>query len=274
MRHLSITLTLILSAILALSCSKHDEASRIDVFSQDGTKLSTRFIAPVEGGNFTLTVKSVADLDIFYTEASGSESEWFELKDVIKTGSGDYRVKFTIQPLEGTLELRNGTLSFSAPRAYLGKFLDIRQGYVKIYQDNFSSQEGKILALAPGESWQSGILTGLSTIKNAWLSFQARTETSEGCTLEVGLTGGASFPEIARNECMTDIASAAEFDNGCFYPLHIYNSGKVFSSETKISFTAPSDAESVIYIDNLTIYEIPVASGINGDDDEEQESEE
>ena len=275
MRHLSITLTLILSAILPLSCSKQDGVSRIDVFSQDGTRLSTQFIAPVEGGDFTLTVKTVADLDIFYTEASGSESEWFKLQDVIKTGTGEYRVNFTIRPLEGTLELRNGTLSFSAPSACLGKFLDVRQGYVKIYQENFSSQDGKVLALAPGESWQSNILTGLSLIKNAWISFQARTESSDGySTLEVMLTGGATFPEIARNVRMTDIAYAAEFDNTCFYPLHIYNAGKVFSSETKICLTAPSDAESVIYIDNLTIYEIPVASGINGDDDEEQESEE
>lgn len=275
MRHL---LKLLLSAglisVLAISCSKDDGGSRLEVFSHDGKKLSTKFIAPVEGGTFTLTAKSGEELDVFYNEGTDGVSTWFELDDVVKTGAGKYQVKFTIQPLVGTLALRNGTLSFSAPKAYLGKFLDVRQGYAQIYQDKFSSETDKCLALAPGEFWQSGLLTGISALKDAWLSFDARAESGSGdVPLEVEILGGAEFPEIARSVYVTDIAGAGEFDSTCFYKLHVYNGGKVFSSETKIRFSVPSDAGSVIYIDNLTIYEIPVTSGINGNDDEEQDAE-
>lgn len=274
MRHLLKLSASILMTVLMLSCSKGDDSSRLEVFSQDGKRLSTKFIAPVEGGSFTLQAKSSDELDIFYTEGTGEESTWFELGDVRKNGKGNYQVSFTIQPLEGSLALRNGTLSFSAPKAYLGKFLDVRQGYVQIFQEKFSSMSDKYLTLTPGDSWQSGILTGISALKDAWLSFEARAEAADcDISLEVELLGGAEFPEIARNVYVTDVAGAGEFDKTCFYRLHIYNDGKVFSSETKIRFTVPSDAGSVIHIDNLTIYEIPVASGINGDDDEEQETE-
>ena len=273
-RLLKLLLSAGLISVLAISCSKDDGGSRLEVFSHDGKKLSTKFIAPVEGGTFTLTAKSGEELDVFYNEGTDGVSTWFELDDVVKTGAGKYQVKFTIQPLVGTLALRNGTLSFSAPKAYLGKFLDVRQGYAQIYQEKFSSETDKYLTLDPGESWQSGTLTGISALKDAWLTFEARVESSsDDIPLEVELIGGAQFPEISRTTYVTDIASAGGFDNSCFYKLHIYNGGKVFSSETKIRFSVPSDAGSVIYIDNLTIYEIPVTSGINGNDDEEQDAE-
>lgn len=275
MRHLSkLLLSAGLISVLTISCSKDDGASRLEIFSQDGKKLSTKFIAPVEGGYFTLSAETDEELDVFYSDGTDGEGTWFELNDVVKTGAGKYQVKFTIQPLEGTLALRNGTLSFSAPKAYLGKFLDVRQGYVQICQEKFSSETDKYLTLAPGESWQSGLLAGVSAIKDAWLSFEARAESVSGdVPLEVEILGGAEFPEIARSVYVTDIAGAGEFDNTCFYKLHVYNGGKVFSSETKIRFAVPSDAGAVIYIDNLTIYEIPVTSGINGNDDEEQDAE-
>lgn len=275
MRHLSkLFLSAGLISMLAISCSKDDGNSRLEIFSQDGKRLSTKFIAPVEGGRFTIHAESKEELEVFYSEGTEGESTWFELNDVVKTGAGKYQVKFTIQPLEGTLALRNGTLSFSAPKAYLGKFLDVRQGYAQIYQEKFSSETDKYLTLDQGESWQSGLLTGVSTIKDAWLSFEARAESTSGeVPLEVEIIGGAEFPEISRSVYVTDIAGNGEFDNTCFYKLHIYNDGKVFSSETKVRFAVPADAESVIYIDNLTIYEIPVTSGINGNDDEEQDAE-
>ena len=49
-RLLKLLLSAGLISVLAISCSKDDGGSRLEVFSHDGKKLSTKFIAPVEGG--------------------------------------------------------------------------------------------------------------------------------------------------------------------------------------------------------------------------------
>lgn len=271
MRNTLKMLSVSLLMTLVLSCNKASEAPRLKVLSSDGTPLTTALSLPFHGGEFTLTAFCEEEIDIFYEQSSQTPQEWFQLQEVNKVSAEEYRIKFTCEPLAGTLDLRNGTLSFVSPKTFIGMFLDIRQGYEQIFTENFSSLADKELKLSSGESWQSGLLTGLSSIKDAWVTFQAKAESAN--TLEhpvtVEIIGGASFPDIARTQCVVDIISSETYSNDNFYKLHIYNAGKVFSSETKLAFSVASDTDATIHIDNLTIYEIPVAKDgiIGGEDD-------
>lgn len=276
MRNTLKTFAVCLAAALSFSCGKDNPAPRIEVLTSGGLSLTSTLSIPVEGGNFDLTVKAQSDLDIFYEQAQETEEGWFTMQEVSKIAKGEYLVRCMAKPLVGNLNLRRGTLSFSAPEEYIGKFLDVRQGYEMVVQEAFSSLTGKQLTLAPGDSWESGLLTGISSIKDAWLTFDARAEGgADYIPLYVELIGGATFPEIARKVCATDIAPSAEFVPENLYKLHIYNSGVVFSSETRIRLTLPSDAGAPIYLDNLTIYNIPVAKdGIIGEEENEEGIEE
>ena len=271
MRNTLKTFVLCLAA-LSFSCAKEDDTQRIQVLASDGSSLVSTLALPVEGGSFTLKVKSVSDLDIFYEQAQDTEEGWFTLEETIRTEPGEYLVRCSAKPLVSTLDLRNGTLCFSAPDACIGKFLDVRQGYERVLQEAFSGQTGKQLTLAPGEVWESGLLTGISSVKDAWLTFEARAESGLSyLPLHVELIGGATFPDIARTVCVTDIAPAAQFTPESFCKLHIYNGGVVFSSETRIRLSLQSDAGASLCLDNLTIYNIPVArDGIIGDLDDEE----
>ena len=276
MRNTLKTLAVCLVVTLSFSCAKVDQASRIKVLTSDGTSLTSILVVPVEGGSFTLNAKAVSDLDIFYEQAQDTEDGWFTMDEVQRTAKGEYTVKCSARPLVSSLDLRNGTLCFSAPDEYIGKFLDVRQGYERVLQEAFSSLSGKQLALAPGESWESGLLNGISSIKDGWLTFEARAEGgSSYIPLHVELIGGATFPDIARTECVVDIAPAAGFVPESFNKLHIYNGGVVFSSETRIRLSLPSDAGAPVCLDNLTIYNIPVAKdGIIGEGENEEDFEE
>ena len=278
MRKAGIILTL--SIAMVLSCIPQEEASRIHVSSSEGKTLLKRFVLPLEGGVFTLNAKSVCGLDIFYEEASGDENGWFKLLDVQETRAGEYTVKCSSAPRGNTLDLRQGTLCFSAPSASIGTFLDVRQGYERIWREDFSKQADGVLILAPGESWESSRIAGISSIKRAYVAFEARVEPSSGTDafisepLHIAVTRGSSFPEIARDVYQIDANRASAFDNSTFYKLEIYHAGLVFSSETTLVLSVPKSAKASVIIDNLSVYEIP-ASGDDidaiSDDDEYDE---
>ena len=273
MRRIGIICTvLVLGAVL--SCSKKDGGPRIEVLSQDGKSLLKTLAVPVEGGTFTLTAKSKSSLDIFYEQSPDADAEWFKLLDVTDESAGTYLVKFSVAPLESTLDLRNGTLSFSAPSENIGKFLDVRQGYNRIWQETFSKMPDGVLVLAPGESWEGGAIAGISSLKNAYVSFQARVgqdSADEFTPLSVGLLGGGLFREIERDAYVTDVERASSFEPRCFHKMNIYNAGLVFSSESALVLTVPVSAKTSVIIDNLSVYELPAdGSDIDAipDDDE------
>lgn len=267
---------LCLSLVLFLSCAKEGEAPRILVQKADGTSLTSTLTLPLEGGSVFLRAKASASLDIFYEQAQDEVGGWFVLEEIDTVSQGEYLVTCSVQPLTGTLDLRHGTLGFSAPDAFIGRFLDVRQGYERIFLEEFSSLDQKELLLKPGESWESGLLTGISAIKDAWLAFDARAEAQADSNMVnipvlVEMVGGATFPDIARVECMTDVSIAGGFSPDGYRKLHIFNGGVVFSSESKVRISLPEEAGAAVHIDNLSIYEIPVArdSIIGGNEDEE-----
>ncbi len=283
MRKWSYLGVLCLSAALLLSCSVRDAVPRLEVLSQAGTRLSKTLTIPVEGGNFTLTARSDNELDIFYGAADDAAGGWFQVREVTSPAPGEYVVKCSAESLVAnkTLDLRQGTLSFSAPRAFSGCFLDVRQGYVRVWRQNFSSFPGGCLQLRPGESWNSGLMTGISGIQNAWLSFEARAEMPGGSSemrnipLHLTLGAGAFFPDISRTEYVMDVAPYETFEPACFRMIRIYNGGVVFSSETTLTLSLPAGAGATLYIDNVSIYQIPVVRDeINGEEDDDDEPEE
>lgn len=267
-------LAALLVAALPLSCSKKDAGPRIAVYSADGSLLKKTLFIPVEGGNFTLTAETESELDISYSEAVGAVGGWFRIQDISKAGDGKWQVKCSADPLERTLDLRNGTLSFSAPEDYIGAFLNVRQGYERVWSQNFSQEPDGFLTLAPGESWNSGFLTGISSVKDVYLAFEARAESVPGSEfinypLSVEILGGGFFPEIERDVYVQDVEPAEAFNVGSFHKMRIWNSGKVFSSESTLTLSVPYGSGSAIYIDNVVIYEIPVESGDIGISEED-----
>lgn len=274
---------LCLSAALLLSCSAKDSAPRLEVLSSDGTRLNKTLTVPVEGGKFTLTARSDNELDIFYGEAADASAGWFQVQEITNPAPGEYVVKCSAESLvkNKTLDLRQGTLSFSAPRAFSGCFLDVRQGYARVWRQSFASLPGGCLTLQPGDRWNSGAMTGISAIRNAYVAFEARAEMAGGSSemlnipLQLTLGGGATFPTISRTEYVTDVAPYESFEPACFQMIRIYNGGVVFSSETTLTLSLPAGAGATLYIDNVSIYEIPVVRDeINGEEDDDDEPEE
>ena len=263
----------VLGAIL--SCSNKDDGPRIEVLSQDGRALLKTLAVPLEGGSFTLTAKSMSSLDIFY-EQSPDAQEWFKLLDVSREQDGLYKVKCSAAPLENTLDLRSGSLSFSSPEDCLGKFLNVRQGYEKVWQETYQKMQDGVLVLSPGESWQSDFISGISSIKKGYISFQARIDPTQeeddlSGILCVELLGGGLFSEIERGVYQIDVPLSPSFSPSSFQKLIIYNSGRVFSSESSIILTVPASASAPVIIDNLSVYELPAdEAGIDAisDDDE------
>ena len=263
----------VLGAIL--SCSKKDDSPRIEVLSQDGRALLKTLAVPLEGGSFTLTAKSMSSLDIFY-EQSPDAQEWFKLLDVSREQDGLYKVKCSAAPLENTLDLRSGSLNFSSPEDCLGKFLNVRQGYEKVWQETYPKMQDGVLVLSPGESWQSDFISGISSIKKGYISLQARIDPTQeeddlSGILCVELLGGGVFSEIERSTYQIDVPLSSSFSPSSFQKLIIYNSGRVFSSESSIILTVPASASAPVMIDNLSVYELPAdEAGIDAisDDDE------
>lgn len=266
-------------AALFLSCTETVEKPRIEVLSSDGARLSKTLYVPVDGGNIRLTVCSEADLDISYSQAVDSPEDWLELVSVIRTEADAYEINLSAKPLGNTLDLRSGTLGIRSPKDYIGAFLNVRQGYEPVWVQPFSDEPDGYLSLGPGESWESGPLTGISSVKDAFLAFEARADVAGGdyanYPLVLELSGGGYFHDIARSVYVTDVAPAAGFEAAPYHKYHIYNGGKVFSSESSLRVSVPSGAECRILLDNVTVYEIPVSSadaiGISEEDGEDEE---
>ena len=283
MRNLAHIGVFCLTAVLLLSCSAKEPAPRLEVLSSDGTRLSKTLTIPVEGGKFTLSARSDNDLDIFYNEMAGASAGWFQVQEISNPAPGEYVVKCSAESLvkNKTLDLRQGTLSFSAPRAFSGCFLDVRQGYARVWRQSFSSMPGGCLSLQPGDLWNSGAMTGISAIRNAYVTFEARAEMAGGSSemlnipLHLTLGGGATFPTVSRTEYVTDVAPYDTFEPACFQMIRIYNGGVVFSSETTLTLSLPAGAGAVLYVNNVSIYEIPVVRDeINGEEDDDDDPEE
>ena len=264
-----------------ISCSDKADAPRIKVLSQDGRALLKTLSVPLEGGSFTLTAKSESSLDIFYQQSPDTQ-EWFKLLDVSREQDGLYKVKCSAAPLENTLDLRSGSLSFSSPEDCLGKFLNVRQGYERVWQETYQKMQDGVLVLAPGESWQSGLINGISSIKKGCIALQTRIDpaTSEEDdlfpgTLLVELNGGGLFSEIERTVCQIDVPLSSSFTTSSFHRLIIYNSGLVFSSESSVILTVPASASAPVIIDNLSVYELPAGEeeidAISDDDEYDDE---
>ena len=135
--------------------------------------------------------------------------------------------------------------------------------------------------MQPGDSWNSGAMTGISAIRNAYITFEARAEMAGGSSemlnipLLLNIDGGATFPDISRTEYVADVAPYETFEPACFQKFRIYNGGVVFSSETNLTLSLPAGAGATLYIDNVSIYEIPVVRDeINGEEDDDDEPEE
>ena len=254
-------------AALICSCAEKNAApGRIQVTAADGTSIQKTVYVPLEGESSSLTVRAEEDVDIFYKQAQGLAEDWFTISDIRRDAPGEYTVSYTAKPLGNTLDLRSGSLCFVSPDSYLGAFLSVRQGYKKIWQKTFS---GNGLAIAPGKTWTSGTLEGISSIQDAWISFNAKADPLPGNAgffpLVVSLDGGASFVDINRSSYELDVQAGETFGADNFFKLHINNGGRVFSSESTVSFSVPAELSSVIRIGSVSIYEIPVESnGITG----------
>lgn len=255
---------LLLLALTSLSCSQDRSVpERIRVTAPDGEVLSNTVYIPLEGATSSWIVSSQEPLTIFFKEATNASPEWFSIKDVRQAADGSYSIEYTAEPRGHTLELRSGTLSMVAPEHYLGAFISVRQGYEKVWSKTF---QGDGLSLLPGSTWTSETMDGISGVKDAWLSFTARAdEQTTVPSITVSLVGGAYFYDINRTAQVIDVQSSESFGADSFYKLHIYNGGKVFSSESKVVFSVPAESAAVIHIGAVSVYEIPVkSSGITG----------
>lgn len=267
MRIIKLVLAMLPCAALLCSCTvKNSAPGRIQITAADGSAVSKTVYIPLEGESSSLNVRSEEDVDIFYKQASGTYEDWFTISDIRREAPGEYTVSYTAKALGNTLDLRSGSLCFVSPDNYLGAFLSIRQGYQKIWETDFS---GNGLAVEPGKSWTSETMDGISSIQDAWLSFNARAdavgENAGQFPLVVSLDGGASFMDINRSSYQLDVQASDTFGADNFFKLHIYNGGRVFSSESTVSFSVPAELSSVIRIGSVSIYEIPVESnGITG----------
>lgn len=273
MRRLKLALVLLPAAALLGSCSKASpDSGRIVVTTQGGSRIFTAVTLPLEGESSCWNVRADEDVDIFYKEAPAAAEKWFTVTDIRKNGPGDYTVSYTAKPRGNTLELRSGTMNMVSPGSFLGAFFSVRQGYRKIWEKSF---DGEGLSILPGSSWTSATMDGISAIQDAWLSFHAKADALPGSSgifpVTVELEGGAGFFDINRSAFVVDVRSGENFGADSFHKLHIYNGGRVFSSESRVRFRVPSDVSTVIRIRDISIYEIPVAKeGINGISDSDE----
>ena len=264
------------AALLLLGACDEKQASevaRIRVTASDGTALSQTVIIPLEGEESSWTVRSEEDVDIFYKEALGSSTGgWFSITDIRRTAPGCYTVNYSAQPRGNTLELRSGTVSLVSPENYLGAFISVRQGYSKVWEKTFS---GDGQAILPGRSWTSPTMDGISSIQDAWLAFRVKADAIPGGSgvypVVVSLDGGAEFADIHRTSYMLDVQVSETYGADNFIKLHISNGGRVFSSESTVKFSVPSELSSVIRLGSVSVYEIPVVSdGITGISDADE----
>lgn len=257
----------VLVLVSAIASCTDDESfhERIKVNTKDGEAISKTLFIPVEGESSHLEVQADESLEIFCKSEVGETDNWFRITDVRKLESGKYIVEYEADARRSTLDLRNVTMSLVAPSAGLGCFLNVRQGFRKVWNESFSSGD---IALAEGQSWTSATIDGISSVKDAWITFIARGESASGdnnCPLMITLAGGGIFTDNDKAVCEIDVASSDEYGSDSFRKLHIYNGGKVFSSESKVIFSVPDGSSASVRIDEVCVYEIPVkSSGITG----------
>ncbi len=126
-------------ALVAISCNKEDDFSRsknVVVYSDAELTTSTsKVVCRADGGEVLLYVRANTPYTMKFR--TGASSEWARCESLgVKNGVETVKVTYDAVP-DGNYARRTGTLSFSAPDQYLGRFVTLSQGFSTRLEETF-----------------------------------------------------------------------------------------------------------------------------------------
>ena len=225
----------------------------------------------------------VSDLDLqwrYLADPAMEDPQWLTVKTVEEVEKGHWIVKYDAKSIleNNSLGRRTGKLSFSNAEAFMGKFINIRQGYVEEYADDFADRDIGALVLSGKEVFTTDTLKIVNKDYYNYVSFNAYAyrsdnESMENVKLNVTVEGGPSFKEIDRETYTVSVPLGfAPAASNLRYML-MWNDGKVMGSKVRLKFSVDNPDGTEVMIDNLHIYKVSEAELDNIVDDEEYEDE-
>ena len=271
---------LLLLFILLSSCSRDmDPGVRnetVNVYLNDGVTAVDRLQIPLEGGDGTIRVFSSLPLNVKYEEpVASADSGWFRIDTVEQTAADTWILRYKAASILDKKDItrRSGCLSLNDTLNFFGKFLDVHQGFEKVY--DFA---GDTLSLAPGEVYATEALNKLSNHSYDCVTFTAYALSPEQAAdslvvLDMTVKGGALMESIDMNAMSFSLPAASDFTAVNYRTVLLYNKGKYMPSATALILAASGNnpVGSTVRITDIRVYKVTEAEFRYGEDEDEWE---
>lgn len=254
----------------------------ISVYDQSPDLLVDEIQVPFKGAkDAEIHVLSNVDLQWrFLVDQYSEDPQWLTIKTVEEVEKGHWVVKYDAESVldKNTLGRRTAKLSFSNPEMFFGKFINIRQGYVREYPVEAEGASGDSFKLTGNETYVTDTLTVVNKDYYNYVSFNAyayreNNETHDNVTLNVTVEGGPIFKDIDRTTYTVSVPLGfAPSANNLHYML-LWNEGEVMGSKVRFKFSVDNPEGTTVTVDNLHIYKVSEAELDNFVTDEEYEEE-
>lgn len=250
----------------------------INVFDGDIPDAVDNVQIPFEGvENGQLHIRSNVPLQWKYMVDQDSENTaWFNIREVKEVEPGHMVVTYDAESILdlNSLDRREGKLSFSCPSRFLGKFMDIAQGYPRQFLEEFDGQsEDNDLVISGKRTYTTKEYPVLGADYYDYVSFNAWADAdpeflSRNITLDIKIDG-AMFNLTARTTYRVNVPLGTQAGKDNFKFFLISNGGERLSPQTKFTFSTQNDDGVIVHVDNFAGYKVTPAEMRELMDDEE-----
>ena len=267
-RSLAVCCLVAACCLAAVACSKDKNVSRSETvrfYSADSPDKSITYLQlPLEGvTDGTIYIESNTPVSVATqltaAEMMSAESSWITV-DVTKESDCSYRVRYCAEPLKGNLNRRSACINATSTQMYLGSYLKLCQGYELFW----ICKTSEVALSSSNASWSTGVIDNIASTSWDYIAFNAYAENPDAVStkdvypLRLALPEETYFESNSRTDYVVDVPLGNAYTDGnlIYLPFRSVNGG--FSSETEISFTSLSDADSSVklHIGNIKIYKV------------------
>lgn len=226
--------------------------------------------------NGCLNVVHSVDVEWKYEPApSAADGDWFKVTSVKTVSKTEFVIEYSAESMAScnSLERRTGVLSIVGPDSFAGKFINVRQGYDKIYENLFKDQPDGCKILGGRVTYTTPETDAFKDVCNTYISFNAWTESSAGdapAAINVRIEGGAVFDDFGSAECRVAIGGSSQASPDNFHCLLSSNGGKVMNASTRFVFSADTPDGTIVKLANVRLYKVSEAERQDMSDDDEE----
>ena len=211
----------------------------------------------------------------YFIDQTKPDTGWFKIKSVEEVESGHTVVTYDAASLIdlNSLDRRGGSLSFSSPEAYLGKFMAVRQGYTRHFLEDFSDELDGTVKITGKQTYTTQEYPVLNADYYDYISFNAWAETdneflSKNITLDITVSGGKFYDtDLTTYRINVPIGTGPAKSN--FKYLLLVGNGERMSDKTTFTFSTANDDQVYVHVDNFAAYQVTEADLLNLFDDED-----